>query len=411
MTRDLPESARAVIIGGGIVGASTAYHLAQLGWQDVILLERAKLTSGSTFHAAGMVGQLRSDANVTKLIQYSVALYDRLEDELGMSTGWRMTGGLRVARTQARMEELRRQLARAKNFGLEMHLISPNEARDLWPLMAVDDLVGAAYLPGDGRANPTDITMALAQGARRAGVRVFEDTSVTKIHSEGGRVTGVSTPAGKIACDTVINCGGQWAREIGLMAGVCVPVTAIQHQYMITEQIDGVSSDLPSLRDPDQRIYFKDETGGLVMGGYEPNPQPWMQDPIPSDFSFSLLTPDWDHFGQFTEPAVARVPALAETGIKDLIHGPEAFTPDGEFILGEAPTLAGFFVGAGFNAFGIASAGGAGWALAEWVASGKPPLDLSIVDIKRFDDRYRNGEWVRGLCLQNYASHYAISDE
>ena len=404
-----PTQARAVIIGGGIIGCSTAYHLARLGWREVVLLERNKLTSGSTWHAAGLVGQLRSSANITQLLKYSVELYDRLEAETGLATGWKRNGGLRLACTPERLIEIKRQATTAHSFGLEMHLLTPREAQELWPLMDIGDVVGAAFLPTDGQANPADITQSLAKGARSAGVRIIEDCGVTAIHVHRGRVAGVTTDQGEIRTEVVVNCAGQWAREVGALAGVTIPLQSVQHQYMVTEPIDGVARDLPTLRDPDRLIYFKEEVGGLVMGGYEPNPIPWAEGGIPEGFHFSLLESDWDHFEQLMAQALARVPALESAGIKQLVNGPEAFTPDGNFILGEAPELGGFFVGAGFNAFGIASAGGAGRALAEWIDGGEPPMDLWPVDIRRFGALHRDRRWVLTRTLEAYGKHYAMA--
>ena len=293
-----PTHARCVVIGGGIVGCSVAYHLARAGWRDVVLLERDKLTAGSTWHAAGLVGQLRSNANITRLLKHSVELYERLEAETGQASGWKRNGGLRLACNADRMIELRRQATTARSFGLEMHLLSPAEAKDLWPLMDASDLVGAAFLPTDGQANPSDITQALARGARQHGVRIVEDCAVTGFRIEQGWVTGVRTRRGEIACDVVALCAGQWSKAIGRLAGVRVPLQPVQHQYLITEPIKGVTSDLPTLRDPDRLIYFKEEVGGLVMGGYEPDPKPWAEPGIPDGFAFTLLDPDWDHFEQ-----------------------------------------------------------------------------------------------------------------
>lgn len=404
-----PNSARVVIIGGGIVGCSTAYHLAQLGWRDVVLLERAKLTSGSTFHAAGLVGQLRSSANITQLLKYSVELYDRLEAETGQATGWKQNGGLRLACNPERMTEIKRQATTAHSFGLEMHLLSPPEALDLWPLMDAADLVGAAFLPTDGQASPSDITQALAKGARAGGVTILEDCDVTGVTLADGRVSGVTTDHGTIATEIVVNCAGQWAHEVGRLAGVPVPLVSVQHQYMVTEAIEGVARDLPTLRDPDRLIYFKEEVGGLVMGGYEPNPLSWAETGIPEGFNFSLLDPDLDHFEQLMEQALARVPALETAGVKQMINGPESFTPDGNFILGEAPEVGGFFVGAGFNAYGIAAGGGAGKALSEWIVGGEPPMDLWAVDIRRFGRPHRSRDWVRSRTMELYGKHYTMS--
>ncbi len=406
---DLPSTARAVIIGGGIVGCSVAYHLGKLGWTDTVLLERKKLTSGTTFHAAGLVGQLRTSANITQLLGHSVALYKSLEAETGLQTGWKMNGGLRLACTAERWTEVKRQATTAHSFGLEMHLLTPREAQDLWPLMTIDDLVGAAYLPTDGQANPSDITQSLARGARMAGVKIFEDVPVTRIVVEEGRIRGVVTPAGAIECEKVVVCAGQWTRTLAATVGVNVPLVSVEHQYMVTEQIPGVTPGLPTLRDPDRLTYWKEEVGGLVWGGYEPNPKPWATNGIPEGFHFELLTSDFDHYGQFMEDAIARVPALATAGVKQLINGPESFTPDGNFILGEAPELRNLYVGAGFNAFGIAAGGGAGMALADWVANGEPPFDLWPVDIRRFGRVHGSTDWVRARTLEAYAKHYSVA--
>jgi 4-methylaminobutanoate oxidase (formaldehyde-forming) len=404
-----PSHARAVIIGGGIIGCSTAYHLAACGWREIVLLERAKLTSGSTFHAAGLVGQLRTSANITKLLTYSVDLYARLEAETGQATGWKRNGGLRLACNRERMTELLRQATTARSFGLAVEVLSPAEAKALWPPMDPSDLVGAVFLPSDGQASPSDVTQALAKGARMGGVRIIEDCPVTAIRIENGRTCGVSTPLGDIACEVIVNCAGQWAKEVGRLAGVSVPLQSVQHQYLITEPIAGIPRNLPTLRDPDRLIYFKEEVGGLAMGGYEPNPIAWAVDGIPPGFHFSLLDSNWDHFEPMMEQALARVPALSNAGIKQLVNGPESFTPDGNFILGEAPELRNFYVGAGFNAFGIASAGGAGKALAEWIAAGEPPMDLWPVDIRRFGSVHRDEAVVRTRTLEAYGKHYTIA--
>ena len=405
----LPTTAKAVIIGGGIIGCSVAYHLGKLGWTDTVLLERAKLTSGTTFHAAGLVGQLRTSANITQLLGYSVDLYKRLAEETGLATGWKMNGGLRLACNQDRWIEVKRQATTAHSFGLEMHLLTPREAQELWPLMRIDDLVGAAYLPTDGQANPSDITQSLAKGARMSGVKIFEDTPVTRIIVEDGKVKGVETAQGVIACEKVVICAGQWTRTLAATVGVNVPLISVEHQYMITEKIPGVTSGLPTLRDPDRLTYWKEEVGGLVWGGYEPNPKPWAQNGIPEGFHFQTLQPDFDHYSQFMEDAIYRVPALETAGVKQLLNGPESFTPDGNFILGEAPEQEGIFIGAGFNAFGIASGGGAGMALAEWVATGQAPYDLWPVDIRRFGPNHRSTDWVRTRTMEAYGKHYTIA--
>ncbi len=411
---ELPESAKYVVIGGGIVGCSTAYHLARMGKGEVLLIEQDALTSGSTWHAAGLVGQLRSNANITQLLGYSVALYDRLEAETGQATGWKRNGGLRLACTPERWIEVKRQATTAHSFGLDMQLLSPKEAQDLWPLMQVDDVIGAAFLPTDGQASPSDITQALAKGARQAGARLVEHTGVIGFEVEQGRIRAIKTSRGRVTCEKLVLCCGQWTRQLAAMIGVNVPLVPVQHQYLITEPIPGVTSDLPTLRDPDRLTYYKEEVGGLVMGGYEPNPVPWAPVPganggVPADFAHQLLPEDWDHFEPMMELALGRVPALETAGIKQLINGPESFTPDGNFILGEAPEVSGVFVGAGFNAFGIAAGGGAGMALAEWVATGHPPFDLWAVDIRRFGPNHADTGWVRTRTLEAYAKHYTMA--
>jgi len=404
-----PSQARVVIIGGGVIGTSTAYHLAKLGFGDIVLLERAKLTSGSTFHAAGLVGQLRTSASITQLLKYSVELYAGLEAETELATGFRQNGGLRLACNAERWVEVKRQATTAHSFGLEMHLLSAKEARDLWPLMTIDDIVGAAFLPTDAQVSPSDLTQSLAKGARMQGVRVIEDCRVDAILQKAGRVTGVKTALGDISCEVVVNCAGIWSRQVGELAGVSVPIQAMQHQYIITEPFAGVPKNLPTLRDPDLLTYYKEEVGGLSMGGYEPNPIPWPTRAIPENFFFQLLEPDHAHFEQLMEPAMRRVPALADVGVRKFINGPESFTPDGSFILGEAPELAGFFVGTGFNAYGMAAAGGAGRALAEWIVFGNATTDLWPVDIRRFGAHHRDNRWVLERTREAYARHYTMA--
>ena len=408
----LPSQAAIVVIGGGIIGCSTAYHLARDHKADVILLEQGKLTSGSTWHAAGLVGQLRSSASITRVLKYSVDLYKGLEAETGLATGWKMTGCLRLATNQDRWTEFRRLATTAKSFGMDMQLISPAEVKKMWPLMDVSDLVGASWLPTDGQASPSDITQSLAKGARMHGAKIFEGVRVTGFEMKDGRIVKVKTNQGDIACDKVVNCAGQWARQVGAMAGINVPLQPVKHQYIITEKLEGLSPDAPTIRDPDRRTYFKEEVGGLVMGGYEPNPQAWATNlpngDVPEEWEFRLFDDDFDHFEQHMSQAIARVPALEDAGVKQMINGPESFTPDGNFILGSAPECANMFVGAGFNAFGIASGGGAGWVLAQWVVDGEAPLDLWVVDIRRFSGLHRDRQWVSDRTLEAYGKHYTI---
>jgi sarcosine dehydrogenase len=404
----LPSHAEIVVIGGGIIGCSTAYHLARDHKADVVLLEQGTLTSGSTWHAAGLVGQLRSSASITRVLKYSVDLYKGLEAETGLATGWKMSGCLRLATNQDRWTEFRRLATTAKSFGMDMHLLTPQEVKAMWPLMEVGDLVGASWLPTDGQASPSDITQSLAKGARMHGAKIVENVRVTGFEMKDGRITHVRTTLGAIACDKVVNCAGQWARQVGAMAGINVPLQPVKHQYIITEKVPGLSTDAPTIRDPDRRTYFKEEVGGLVMGGYEPNPQPWITGDVPDEWAFRLFDDDFDHFEQHMEQAIVRVPALETVGVKQMINGPESFTPDGNFILGVAPECRNMFVGAGFNAFGIASGGGAGWVLAQWVVDGEAPLDLWVVDIRRFAGMHRDRQWVLDRTLEAYGKHYTI---
>ncbi|WP_114284058.1 GcvT family protein [Candidatus Halocynthiibacter alkanivorans] len=405
--KNLPASSKTVIIGGGIIGCSTAYHLAKMG-VETVLLERKKLTSGTTFHAAGLVGQLRSNANITQLLGYSVDLYNTIEEETGLGTGWKMNGGLRLACNEERWTEVKRQATTAHSFGLQMDLLTPEEAQDLWPLMNIDDVVGAAFMPTDGQANPSDITQALAKGARMAGAQIFEDCKVLDLEIDKGKIRAVLTEHGRIECEKVVVCAGQWSRDFARRFGVNVPLVAMEHQYMVTEAIKDMPKNLPTLRDPDRLTYYKEEVGGLVMGGYEPNPIPWATEGIPKGFHYTLLDSNFDHFEQLMELSLGRVPALETVGIKTLTNGPESFTPDGNFIIGEAPELSNFFVGAGFNAFGIAAGGGAGMALAEWVKNGEPPYDLWSADIRRFGRPHFDTDWVRTRTVEAYGKHYTM---
>ncbi len=406
----LPSRARVVIIGGGVIGTSVAYHLANMGWTDVLLLEQGQLSCGTTWHAAGLVGQLRASQAGTRLVQYSAGLYERLEAETGLSTGFRRCGGVTVARTPDRLTQLKRTAATAEAYQLDCELISPQRARELYPVIRTDDLAGAIWLPGDGRANPTDLTAALARGARARGVTIRERTRVTHIQQSNDKtVTGVRTDHGDVEAEVVVNCAGQWAKQIGAMCGVTVPLHSAEHFYVVTEQIDGVHRDLPILRDPDGYTYLKEEVGGLLVGGFEPQAKPWVApDQLPYPFEFQLLEEDWDHFAILMDSAVHRIPALAEAGIKMFYNGPESFTPDNQFLLGEAPELRTFFVGAGFNSVGIASAGGAGRALAEWIIGGEPSLDVSAVDIRRFARFNGNNQWLHDRVSEVLGLHYAV---
>jgi len=408
MSKTLPKEARVVIVGGGIVGCSLAYHLTKLGCADVVLLERKKLTCGTTWHAAGLVGQLRATLNLTKLAQYTANLYDTLEAETGQATGYRRRGSIGVASNDARFEELKRGASMAKTFGLEVDVVGPGEIKELWPLINVNDIVGGVYLPGDGQTNPTDTTIALAKGARMGGAQVFEDTKVTGIVTQNGRAVGVRTEQGEIAAEFVVNCAGMWGREVGRMAGVNVPLHACEHFYIVTENMEGLPSDLPVLRDPDSCAYFKEDAGKLLLGAFEPNAKPWGMDGIPEDFSFDQLPEDFDHFTPILEAAMNRVPALEKVGIRTFFNGPESFTPDVRYMLGEAPELKNFFVAAGFNSIGIQSAGGAGKVLAEWILEGHPPMDLWDVDIRRMQPFQGNARYLRERVSESLGLLYAM---
>lgn len=405
----LPARARVVIIGGGVIGTSVAYHLTRLGWTDVLLLEQGQLSSGTTWHAAGLVGQLRATESGTRLVQYSASLYESLEAEVGLSSGFKRVGGVTVARTEDRMTQLRRTAASADAYGLECALLTPAEALERYPLLRADDLVGALWLPGDGTANPTDVTQALARGARQRGAQVFERTRVLGVLVRDGAVTGVRTDAGDVEAEVVVNCAGQWAAQVGAMAGVTVPLHSAEHFYVVTDQIEGVHPELPILRDPDGYTYFKEEVGGLVVGGFEPEAKPWVSpEDVPYPFEFQLLEEDWEHFSVLMDSALHRIPSLEHTGIRKFYNGPESFTPDNQFILGPAPEVRNFYVGAGFNSVGIASAGGAGRALAEWIVEGEPTSDLTTVDIRRFARFNGNSAWLRDRVGEVLGLHYEI---
>ena len=405
----MPDHARAVIVGGGIVGVSVAYHLTQLGWQDVVLLEQGSLSCGTTWHAAGLVGQLRSSSNFTRLIRYSADLYSRLEAETGQSTGWKRCGSLSVARTAERMVQLKRNAAMANAYGVEAHVIGLDEAAARYPLMRTDDLVGAVWIPGDGKANPADITQALARGARAGGARLMEGVKVTGVDVVDGAVTGVETSAGPIATEILVNCAGMWARELGRMSGVTIPLHACEHMYIVTQPIAGVKPDLPVLRDPDGHIYVKEEVGGIVMGGFDPWAKPWGAAGIPEGFAFGTLKEDWDKFDILMRNALVRLPALETAEVRTFMNGPESFTPDNYFILGEAPEVRRYYVGAGFCSGGIAAAGGAGKALAEWIVEDRAPMDLWPADVRRFAPLHGNRRFLRERVSEIVGVHYNIA--
>jgi glycine cleavage system aminomethyltransferase T/glycine/D-amino acid oxidase-like deaminating enzyme len=406
------ERARAVVIGGGVGGTSIAYHLTELGWRDVTLVDRAELTSGSTFHSAGLVGQLRSTVTLTRMMMYGADLYRRLTAATGVDVAWHEVGSLRLASTKERLEELRRQAGWAKTFGLPLELISAKEAQDRFPLMSTDGVLGAVWLPTDGWLDPSGLAQALAAGARARGATIRQHTRVVGLGVERGRVTGVEveTRSGDretIEAEVVVNAGGMFAPEVARLAGVTVPIIPMAHQYLFTHAIDGVTPALPTMRDPDHLCYFREEVGGLCMGGYERDPMPWSLDGIPADFNHRLLDPDWPRFQAIMEGAIQRVPAIENAGITRMINGPEAFTPDNEFILGESE-VRGFFVAAGFCAHGIAGAGGIGRQMAHWIVEGEPELDLWKMDIRRFGGQYRSRSLTLARTYENYATYYDI---
>jgi 4-methylaminobutanoate oxidase (formaldehyde-forming) len=400
--------AEIVVVGGGIAGASVAYHLAKLGKRDVLLLEQGSLTCGTTWHAAGLIGQMRPNRSMTRMSQYGIGLYASLESETGLATGWLQCGSVNVAKTPERWIVYQRQAAMARSFGIEVHLITPREAADKWPLLRVDDLQGALWFPQDGKANPADLTQSLAKGARNLGVKIVQDVKVTGVKLANGAVAGITTSAGEVACEVLVNCTGQWARAFGTLAGVNVPLHSAEHFYIVTDRIAGVRPMLPVMRDPDGTIYFKEEVGGLLMGGFELQAKPWGMDGIPEKFEFQRLPEDWEQFQPLMDAAIHRVPALEAAGVKMLLNGPESFTPDGNFILGEAPEVRNYFVAAGFNSAGIANGGGAGKLLAEWIVGGEAPMDLFEVDIRRFGAYAADTDWLRARTVETLGLHYAM---
>ncbi len=411
----LPSTVRVVIIGGGVVGCSVAYHLANLGWSDIVLLERKRLTSGTTWHAAGLIAQLRASANMTRLAQYSQELYGRLEEETGVATGFRRVGSITVALTPDRMEELKRAAAMARAFGVEIEEILPAEVGARYPHLNTEGVVGGVWLPRDGQGDPANIALALAKGARQRGVVIREGIKVTGFSRAGGRVTGVEWVSddtgarGRIACEQVVNCAGMWAREVGRMAGVNVPLQACEHFYVVTEPIPGLSQ-LPVLRVPDECAYYKEDAGKILLGAFEPVAKPWALDGIPDNFEFDQLPEDFDHFEPILEKAVNRMPVLGQAGIHTFFNGPESFTPDDAYHLGLAPGMENVWVAAGFNSVGIQSAGGAGMALAQWMEDGEKPFDLGDVDIARMQPFQGNRRYLAERATETlgllYADHY-----
>lgn len=409
----LPTKARVVIIGGGISGCSVAYHLAKLGWTDILLMERKQLTSGTTWHAAGLVGQLRASQNMTRLAKYSADLYVELEAETGIATGMRQNGSITVALTLERREEIYRQATLARAFDVEVKEISPQQVKEMYPHLNISDVVGAVHLPRDGQCDPANIAMALAKGARQRGARIVENVKATAVHAHDGRVTGVSWQKGEeqgtIETEHVVNCGGMWGRELAARSGVTLPLHACEHFYIVTEAIQGLSR-LPVLRVPDECAYYKEDAGKMLLGAFEPKAKPWGMEGIREDFCFDQLPEDFGHFEPILEKAVNRMPMLETAGIHTFFNGPESFTPDDRYYLGEAPELKGYWIAAGYNSIGIVSSGGAGMALAQWMADGEPPFDLWEVDIRRAQPFQRNRLYLKERVSETlgllYADHF-----
>ena len=411
---EIPKTARAVVIGGGVSGCSVAYHLAKAGWTDVVLLERRKLTSGTTWHAAGLIGQLRGSANMTRLAKYSADLYRGLEAETGVATGMKQVGSISVALTKERHEELLRQATVARIFDVEVHEISPGEAKAKYPHLNIDGVVGAVALPLDGQCDPANIAMALAKGARMRGAKIFENTLVTKVTTSGGRVTGVDYETaegpGHIAADVIVNCGGMWGRDLASQNGVTLPLHACEHFYLITEPVVGLDPMTPVLRVPDECAYYKQDAGKMMLGAFEPKAKPWGMEGIRKDFEFDTLPEDWDHFMPILEHAMHRMPLFQTAGIHTFFNGPESFTPDDRYYLGEAPEVKGYWIAAGYNSIGIVSSGGAGQALAHWITEGEPPFDLWEVDIRRAQPFQKNRRYLKERVTETlgllYADHF-----
>ena len=407
MPASLPSHAQVVIIGGGVGGASIAYHLTLMGWKDVVIVERGELTCGSTWHSAGLVGQLRSDFNLTRMMKYSTDLYRRLKEETGQDTGWREVGGLRLASSPQRMEELKRQVGYARSFGMSLEMVSAAEAKRLFPLMNPEGVLGAVLTPTDGSIDPSMLTTALAAGAKARGARIFADTNVTAIKTKNGQVEEVVTSRGTIKCEVVVNAAGQWGNDIARMVGLRLPIIPFAHLYLITKPVEGLDHNVPTMRDPDLLVYWREEVGGFITGGYERNPAPFGLDGIPEDFKYKLLPPDWDRFTQLMENSIKRVPAVESAEIIQLLNGPEGFTPDGEFLLGPT-SVRGFWVACAFCAHGLAGAGGIGKAMAEWIIQGTPEWDCWRLDVRRFGPHYVGQQFTLNRTVESNSRYYDI---
>ena len=408
MPQSLPAQADVVIVGGGIVGCSIAYHLVRLGIASVVLLERKQLTCGTTWHAAGLVGQLRASRNLTELAKYTTELFKGLEAETGQATGFKQNGSISVALTEGRFEEFRRGASMAKNFGLEVRVIAPGEIKERWPHIDLAGVVGGVHLPNDAQVNPIDVTQAYAAGARQRGAKLYENTKVLRILMEGDRAAGVETESGTIVADKVVIAAGMWSRELGVGAGVHLPLHAAEHFYIVTEPIENLARDLPVMRVPDECAYYKEDAGKLMVGAFEPRAKPWGMSGIPDDFTFETLPADTDHFEPILEYAVARVPLLESAGIALFFNGPESFTPDNRYFLGEAPFKRGLYVACGFNSIGIQSSGGAGKVLAEWIKTGHAPMDVADVDVRRVHPFQTNRNYLRDRTTESLGLLYAM---
>ncbi|MFM7819158.1 MAG: FAD-dependent oxidoreductase, partial [Verrucomicrobiota bacterium] len=418
MSSPFPSSTRVVVVGGGIVGASVAYHLTRLGWTDVVLLEQTALAGGTTWHAAGLVGRLRTSTSLTAINKYSAELYAGLEKETGHPVGWKQVGSLIAATTPARLTQLQRTCAMAEYFGVESHLVDARETRERWPLLQVDDVLGSAWLPHDGKVIPKEVTLALAKGASMRGARVVENARVVDILHADGRATGVRValthPDGSVEervlqADIVVLTGGMWARQIGLRCGVSLPLHPVEHHYLVSNPIEGAFDELPVGRDPDRCLYFRGEGNRVMLGAFQAESKPWKVDRVPDRFSFQLLEADWDKFSVPLAHGKHRIPALQTSGFEKFVNGPESFTPDNNFLMGETPELRSLFVACGFNSVGIASAGGAGKYLAEWILEGQPSLDLWSVDVRRFGPWANNRAYLRSRVVEVLGLHYQMA--
>ncbi|MDH3691445.1 MAG: FAD-dependent oxidoreductase [Gammaproteobacteria bacterium] len=408
MNTSLPTHAQVVIIGGGIIGCSVAWHLTRLGWTDVVLLERQQLGCGTTWHSAGNIVRLDTSPTMIQIYRYGAELYSEIEQETGQAVGWRNCGRVMVARTPERVAEFQHIITAARNIGTEVELVTPGEVRDRLPILRTDDLLGAIWSPGDGRVNPTDLLTAYARGARSRGARIIEAMEVHDIETANGAVTAVSSQAGRIKCEVIVNCAGLWARQLGQRHDVTIPLYPTEHFYLLTEPIEGIDSSMPTFRDPDGLVYGREEVGGLLFGCFDRNAKPIAPDTLPKDFSFTLLNEDWEQFGPYMTEGIRRIPALKQAGVRKLLNGPESFTPDGYPIMGQAPGLKGYFVLAGMNSAGVTTSAGMGRVLAHWIVNGAPDTDISCFDMQRFRPEHNEESWLREKIRHVPSAHMDI---